>query len=103
MGYGFLTVFHSIECKIARRHSWQSEEVSSWTYFEEWATPKKWADKWADVSPQPTHLSASLTPEIGPEYIPELAAAAARTSQICWRFSGVKTPCSPAGQSPVGM
>ena len=33
--------------------------MSSLTYFEEWATPKKWAEKWADVSPQPTHLSAS--------------------------------------------
>ena len=26
--------------------------------LHEWATPKKWADKWADISPQPTHLSA---------------------------------------------
>ena len=32
--------------------------MSAWTYFKEWATPKKWAEKWADVSPQPTHLSA---------------------------------------------
>ena len=55
VGYGFLTVFHSIQCKVSRRHSWQSENVSSLAYFEEWATPKKWAD----VSPQPTHLSAS--------------------------------------------
>ena len=31
----------------------------SMTYFEEWAKPKKWPEKWADVSPQPTHLSAS--------------------------------------------
>ena len=60
MGYGFLTVFHSFECKISPGKSWQGEKVSSWTYFEEWATPKKWAEKWADVSPQPTHLSASL-------------------------------------------
>ena len=58
MGYGFLIVFHSIECKISRRHSWYSEKVSSLTYFEEWATPKKWAYEWAYISPQPTHLSA---------------------------------------------
>ena len=34
--------------------------MSSFTYFEEWATPKKWAYEWAYISPQPTHLSASL-------------------------------------------
>ena len=33
--------------------------MSSFTYFEEWATPKKWAYEWAYISPQPTHLSAS--------------------------------------------
>lgn len=27
-------------------------------YFPKWATPKKWAEKRADVSPLPTHLSA---------------------------------------------
>ena len=36
--------------------------MSSFTYFEEWATPKKWAYEWAYISPQPTHLSASLPP-----------------------------------------
>ena len=34
--------------------------MSSFTYFEEWATPKKWAYEWAYVSPQPTHLSARI-------------------------------------------
>ena len=37
------------------------EKVSSSPYFAKWTAPKNWAEKWADVNPLPTHLSARKT------------------------------------------
>ena len=34
--------------------------MSPLTYLAEWATPKKWAEKWADINSLPTYLSASV-------------------------------------------
>ena len=48
-----LTLYCAKECRL--------EKMSSLKYFAEWATPKKWAEKWADVNLQPTHLSARNT------------------------------------------
>ena len=63
------------------------------TYFEEWATPKKWADKWADVSPQPTHLSAR-------QWVPVSSSTRGQAVAHDGAERGLRQAVAPRGAQP---